>query len=78
MIVQVSTAVRCNKNPRLFEIAGEDGKFFAADAEVSGSVIHVSSSAVNRPRTVRYAWVNYGEVDVFGENGLPLAPFCLR
>jgi len=24
---------------------------------------------------VRYAWVNHGRVNVFGTNGLPLAPF---
>ncbi len=27
------------------------------------------------PTAARYAWVNYGVVNVSGDNGLPLAPF---
>lgn len=78
MLVQVSAALRNSVNPGLFEVAGDDGEFYPATAELSATAIRVSSPSVNRPRSVRYAWVNYGSVDVFGVNGLPLAPFSLR
>jgi hypothetical protein len=52
--------------------------FYTAEAAVAGFEIRIASASVSRPRAVRYAWVNYGKVDVFGENWLPLSPFCLR
>ncbi|MFH1513422.1 MAG: sialate O-acetylesterase [Bacillota bacterium] len=78
MIVNVSAPLQHVKTPRLFEVAGEDGVFYPAEAEILGSVIRVASAKAVRPSSVRYAWVNYGLVNVFGENGLPLAPFILR
>jgi sialate O-acetylesterase len=58
-----------------FEIAGEDGEFLPASASISGSRITVSSPELNNPVYVRYCWTNYGDVTVFGKNGIPLAPF---
>lgn len=78
MIVRTSAPLRAEKTPRLFELAGEDQVFHAAEATIDGMEIRVSSASVSRPLAVRYAWVNYGVVNVFGENGLPLAPFSLR
>jgi len=78
LIVQVSSALQNEKSPRLFELAGEDEVYYPSHAEIAGTVIRVSSADVPQPRFVRYAWVNYGKVNVFGTNGLPLAPFCLR
>lgn len=58
-----------------FEIAGMDRQFTAAKAQISGNRILVSAPGVQNPRYVRYLWTNYGEVPLFGKNGLPLAPF---
>ena len=58
-----------------FETAGEDGVFYPADASLGGGKAFVSSEKVPQPKAVRYQWVNYGEVTVFGKNGIPLAPF---
>ena len=58
-----------------FEVAGQDKNFVKADAKIKGSKIFVSSSEVARPLYVRYLWTNYGEVNLFGKNGLPVAPF---
>jgi sialate O-acetylesterase len=58
-----------------FEIAGEDGVFYPADAKVDGSIITLSSDKVKKAAYARYNWVNYGEVNVFAANGIPLAPF---
>ncbi len=63
--------------PDLFEIAGEDGKYIPAKAVLDGSQIHLTAEGVNHPVKARYAWVNWAKVHVFGETGLPLAPFVL-
>lgn len=58
-----------------FELAGEDKEFRNAEAEIRGDRIFVSCSEIKEPLYARYCWTNYGEVTVFGVNGLPLAPF---
>lgn len=58
-----------------FEIAGADKKYYPANAEIKDREIFVSSADVSEPLYVRYCWTNYGDVTVFGVNGLPLAPF---
>lgn len=65
--------------PDLFEIAGEDGVYYPAKAELDWQRIHLTSEAVPHPVKARYAFVNWGEVHVFAPyGGLPLAPFCLE
>ncbi|MBN1778205.1 MAG: sialate O-acetylesterase [Clostridiales bacterium] len=78
MIVTVSAPLRKQKNPWLFELAGEDMVCYQAEALIDGNEIRAVSKEVGCPVSVRYAWINYARVNVFGENGLPLAPFCLR
>lgn len=61
----------------LFEIAGEDGRFYPARADVKDCCIHLTADAVPHPVMARYAWMDWGKVHVFGKSGLPLAPFVL-
>lgn len=58
-----------------FEIAGADKEFKPADVKIKDCVITLSSSEVAEPLYARYCWTNYGNVNIFGINGLPLAPF---
>jgi sialate O-acetylesterase len=58
-----------------FEIAGEDGRYVPAEAVINGSGIFLSSPDLDKPVYARYCWTNYGEVTVYGRNGIPLAPF---
>ncbi|MBQ8569723.1 MAG: sialate O-acetylesterase [Oscillospiraceae bacterium] len=58
-----------------FEIAGENRKYYPAAAEIRGNNVFVSSEEVKSPVYARYCWVNYGEVTLFGANGIPAAPF---
>lgn len=58
-----------------FEIAGEDEIYQVADVKVVKDKIYVSSKKEAKPRYVRYCWTNYGEVTIYGKNGIPLAPF---
>ena len=65
-----------------FEIAGTDGIFYPAAYRLGQqkkdfNTITVSSPLVKNPVSARYAWYNYGPVNIFGKNGLPLAPFMI-
>ena len=64
--------------PRLLEIAGADGRFVPAEAEISEKMLRIRSEQVAHPAAARYAWTDYSDrVNLFGENGLPLEPFLL-
>ena len=66
------------KDANLLEIAGGDGNYVPARAEIQGSVLRLSAENVDRPAHARYAWTDYSDrVNLFGENGLPLEPFSL-
>lgn len=60
-----------------FAVAGEDGKFYWAEAHlVSGNTIHLQSIQVPAPIYVRYAWAdNPGPLDLFDGFDLPVPPF---
>lgn len=58
-----------------FELAGSDGVFREAWAVFEGDRVFLHSPEVKEPVMARYLWTNYGEVTVFGANGLPMAPF---
>jgi sialate O-acetylesterase len=58
-----------------FLIAGEDKMFRAAQAEIKGEQVIVSSAEVSKPVAVRYAWAKYPEVNFYNKEGLPAAPF---
>jgi sialate O-acetylesterase len=59
-----------------FEIAGEDKKFYFAQAQIMGDKVVVSHPKVTKPVTVRYAWSNAPiEANLFSTNGLPACPF---
>ena len=60
---------------RFFELAGEDGRFYPAQASISGDTVSVASPAVPRPDAVRYAWVPTGNVNFYNRGRLPAAPF---
>lgn len=61
---------------RCFSIAGADGKFVWAEAQIEGDTVVVSSEEVSEPVAVRYAWQdNPGEVNFYNKEGLPASPF---
>ncbi len=71
--------VSVNGEADLFEVAGEDGVWYPAKAELDGTEIHLSAEGVAHPVKARYAWVNYAKVHVFSHDGRwPLAPFVLE
>ena len=58
-----------------FSIAGEDRKWYWADARIEGNTVIVSSPSVPNPKEVRYAWQSNPEATLFNGAGLPAAPF---
>lgn len=59
-----------------FEIAGEDGIFYPAEARiVNRKSVEVWNDSVKNPVSVRYAYKNYVEGTLFGVNGMPVSSF---
>lgn len=58
-----------------FFIAGEDKKWFEADAKIDGDSVVVSSPDVEKPVAVRYGWANSPRCNLYNKEGLPAAPF---
>jgi sialate O-acetylesterase len=58
-----------------FSIAGDDRKWFWADARIEGDTVVVSSPSVPNPKEVRYAWQSNPAATLSNGAGLPAAPF---
>lgn len=59
-----------------FEVAGEDRKFYPAEATIAGNGVTVQSSQVAKPVAVRYAWADdAGNANLCNKEGLPAGPF---
>jgi len=58
-----------------FSIAGEDRKWYWADARIEGDTVVVSSPSVPNPKEVRYAWQGDPVATLFNGAGLPAGPF---
>lgn len=61
--------------PRHFEIAGEDRRFYSADAAIDGTSVVVRSSLVPDPVAVRFAFQNAAIVNLVNSDGLPASLF---
>ncbi len=59
-----------------FELAGADGVYYPAEAEICGDTVEVRSDSVSMPVSARFQWTNYAQVTLYGRNGLPVQPFC--
>ena len=79
LVVRLSAPVQPrDETAALLEIAGADGRYVPARAEVLGDRLLLRADGVKQPLHARYAWTDYAaQVPFFGENGLPLEPFDL-
>ena len=75
VLLTAPVRVRGGGKAELLEIAGEEGGYVPAEAEVLGDRLRLTAAGVRRPVRARYAWTDYGTVNLFGEGGLPLEPF---
>lgn len=58
-----------------FSIAGTDGKYVQARAEIKGNKIILSSPDVKKPLSVRFSWHEAAQSNFINEEGLPAVPF---
>lgn len=59
-----------------FELAGEDGVYYHAEAKIEGAdAVVVESERVAAPKTVRYAWAADPAASLVNREGIPAAPF---
>lgn len=58
-----------------FEVAGEDGVYHAAKAEIDGESVIVSCAEVPHPQTVRYGWHPFSRANLVNEALLPCSTF---
>ncbi|MDT3402882.1 sialate O-acetylesterase [Mucilaginibacter terrae] len=63
------------KAPDFFTIAGADGNYVEAKAEISGNTITLSSPQVAKPTTARFAWTEIARPNLVNGAGLPAVPF---
>ena len=79
LMIRLSAPVqtRDGGKPALLEIAEEAGGYVPAKAEIRDNILILSAEGVSNPVRARYAWTDYSDqVNLFGENGLPLEPFA--
>lgn len=58
-----------------FTIAGEDGNFVPAKAEIKGNNVVVWADDVKQPKMVRFAWDERAMPNLANKEGLPIIPF---
>ncbi len=58
-----------------FTIAGKDGKFVTATAQINGDKVIVSSPEIKKPKHVRFAWDEKAQPNFINKEGLPAIPF---
>ncbi|MBS2099702.1 sialate O-acetylesterase [Carboxylicivirga linearis] len=62
-----------------FAIAGKDGQFIWAHAEIKGNKVMVWHESVDKPTAIRYAWANNpDQANLYNTEGLPAVPFRLE
>lgn len=58
-----------------FAIAGKDGQFQWADAEIKGGTVRLTSKAVPSPEFVRYGFASNPRATLYNREDLPALPF---
>ena len=58
-----------------FSIAGTDGIYYWATATIDGNDVLVESENVSTPKSIRYAWADNPDCNLYNKEGLPAVPF---
>jgi sialate O-acetylesterase len=58
-----------------FAVAGADGKFIWAKAEIDGDSVVLSASDISQVVAARYAWDVNPVCNLYNQAGLPAVPF---
>lgn len=71
----LSGLISKNGNLKGFTIAGADGNFVPAKAQIKNNTVIVSNPDVKKPVAVRYGWAHVPEVNLYNKANLPASPF---
>jgi sialate O-acetylesterase len=58
-----------------FTVAGPDGKFVEAEAQIAGDTVEITAPGIDQPHVVRFAWHETAQPNFFNRAGLPAEPF---
>ena len=58
-----------------FQIAGEDGQFVPAEADIDANTVVVAADSVKSPTQVHFAWHKTANPNLANKEGLPASPF---
>ena len=58
-----------------FDLAGSDGIYYRATAKINKNKVFISSVKVKKPHSVRYAWADNSNANLYNHFGLPAVPF---
>ena len=75
LIMRRGCSTSDGKPLRTFEVAGDDGLFYPAQAVVENGKIKVWSDKVKEPETVRYGWQPFTRANLVNGAGLPASTF---
>ena len=67
-----------NSKKSMFEIAGNDFVFYPAKMKIKNNTIIVSSKKVKQPKSIRFAWGNNIQSNIFNKANLPLSSFIIE
>lgn len=63
------------KAPDFFTLAGADGQFVDAQAQISGNTVILSNPSITKPTTARFAWTEIAQPNLVNGAELPAVPF---
>jgi sialate O-acetylesterase len=63
--------------PRQFEVAGEDGVFHSVDGQIDGERVRLNVGDRKGPLTVRYAYRQWPDGNLYNAAELPASPFAV-
>ncbi|CAM3951477.1 sialate O-acetylesterase [Mucilaginibacter galii] len=63
------------KAPDFFSIAGTDGQFADAQAQIAGNTVILSNPSISKPAAARFAWTEVAQPNLANSAGLPTVPF---
>jgi len=64
-----------SKAPDFFSIAGADGQFADAQAQIAGNTVILSNPSISKPAAARFAWTEVAQPNLANSAGLPAVPF---
>ncbi|MDO3695361.1 sialate O-acetylesterase [Wenyingzhuangia sp. chi5] len=67
-----------NSKKSMFEISGDDYVFYPAKMKIKNNTIIISSKKVKYPKSIRFAWGNNVQSNLFNKANLPLSSFIIE